>query len=547
MNVVGNLAVILSANGAPLMTALSRAQGALSKFGAEASNFAAITLGSIGLTSSLGQLAAQALITGVQTAASFEQSQIAFETMIGSATKAKGLLAGIRKMAAQTPFQTTDLVKASQQLLIYGVEAERILPVLTRLGDLASAAPQGAAEGMAAIIRALGQMRQAGKVNAQDMLQLTNAGVPAWKALADAAGVSIAKIRQQVEAGQVDAKAGWNAVMALAASPKFAGMMAKQSQTMAGLWSTMKDNAVLALEGIGQVLATTFKPAMMDANKEVEKFGTLFDSASRFVEYFLVGWESIKLVVRQVGVLMMGAVSAMYKLNSALVDGVATALDAMSNMPGMGDLAGIASKFRGSAAEDAETSRALREGGRQVWDENAKVWRDATDKIMVDFDAARQKNKNAASELEKFAKTTGKAEEALAKLAEADRKRGEDIRAEMNPFEKWEKDVMQIQRLREAGEINALQENMAIADAFKAVEDFANIPEPKLSGALRVGSAEAVSALNQDLLRNTAGKPEDRVVKIMEAVKKKIEAQTTAAEEVARVVKERGIGVLKDD
>ena len=71
--------------------------------------------------------------------------------------------------------------------MAFGFKAEEIIPMLTNLGDAASGLGLGT-EGVSRLAYALGQMQTSGKLNAQDMMQLTSAGISAWDMLAQAAG-----------------------------------------------------------------------------------------------------------------------------------------------------------------------------------------------------------------------------------------------------------------------------------------------------------------------------------------------------------------------
>jgi hypothetical protein len=73
----------------------------------------------------------------VKSAADMEMQQAAFETMLGSASKAEAMLKDLAKFAAATPFQLPDLAKGAKTMLAFGIEAEKILPNLKQLGDIA--------------------------------------------------------------------------------------------------------------------------------------------------------------------------------------------------------------------------------------------------------------------------------------------------------------------------------------------------------------------------------------------------------------------------
>ena len=193
----------------------------------------------------LGGLAVTAVGMGLRTASSMEQAQIGFTTMLGSGTKAKAFLAQLQKFAAATPFEFPDLVRASQRLLAMGINAKNVVPYMTAIGD-AVAGLGGGPELIDQVTTAIGQMSAKGKIQSDELLQLTEAGIPALKILASAYGVSAGKMQEMVTQGKVlSDDALPKLIKGLETGTKttqgFGGMMAKQSTTMAGLWSTLKD------------------------------------------------------------------------------------------------------------------------------------------------------------------------------------------------------------------------------------------------------------------------------------------------------------------
>ena len=180
-----------------------------------------------------------------------EQAQIGFTTMLGSGERANAFLGDLQKFAAQTPFAFPDLVSASQRMLAMGFSAEQVRPTLTAIGD-AVAALGGNSETIGRVTTALGQMQAKGKVSAEEMLQLTEAGIPAWQMLADAIGVSVPEAMKLAERGAISSGQAIDAITA-GMNQRFGGMMAKQSQTFAGAMSTIRDSLNMAV-------GTAFKP-----------------------------------------------------------------------------------------------------------------------------------------------------------------------------------------------------------------------------------------------------------------------------------------------
>lgn len=187
---------------------------------------------------------------GVKLAAQWEQTQIAFTTLLGSADAANKFLGQLVEFAARTPFNLTNIAQASRQLLAYGFAAEQVLPTLSAIGD-AVAALGGDADEIQRAVLAIGQMQAKGKAAGEEMRQLTELGIPAWEMLAESIGVSVPEAMKLVEKRAIDASTGI-AAMLEGINRRFAGAMEVQSKTLLGRLSTLRDNVEIILRGLGQ-------------------------------------------------------------------------------------------------------------------------------------------------------------------------------------------------------------------------------------------------------------------------------------------------------
>jgi tape measure domain-containing protein len=208
-------------------------------------------------TALVGTFAAAAA-EGLRFAAELEQLDIAFTTFLGSAEKSAAFLDEMKQFAAQTPFAFEDVVRGTQRLMAMGFAAEDSIPVLAAVGDRISALGKGGAE-IDRVIRALGQMSGKGKVFTQEMNQLNEVGLDAWGMLTREIGKTEAEARALVESRQISAATFLKAFMHSTAS-EVGGMMELQSQTLMGLFSTLKDNVSFGLADAFKPLAEALKP-----------------------------------------------------------------------------------------------------------------------------------------------------------------------------------------------------------------------------------------------------------------------------------------------
>jgi tape measure domain-containing protein len=214
-------------------------------------------------------LASSALESGLSFLKMKEQATTAFTNMMGSADMAKGFIQELAVFANTTPFEMPELVRAAQKFMAMGFSAQEVIPILTSVGN-AVAAMGGNSQMIDRVTTALVQMKAKGKVSAQEMMQLAEAGIPAWQILAEKIGTSIPNAMKLGEKGAL------SATMAIAAltegmDKRFGGMMEKQSHTFAGLMSTIKDTSQ-------QVLGSVLEPLFVKATGAMQGFVNLLPS-----------------------------------------------------------------------------------------------------------------------------------------------------------------------------------------------------------------------------------------------------------------------------
>lgn len=219
-------------------------------------------------------------IASVQAAAQMRQYEIAFQTMLKSAEAGTQMLRDLQQFAADTPFDVPGVVSAGQQLMAFGFKAEEIIPMLTNLGDAASGLGLGT-EGVSRLAYALGQMQTSGKLNAQDMMQLTSAGISAWDMLAQAAGKTVAEMKDLCSKGAIDSKAAVQTIVA-GMNEQFGGMMAKTSDEVAGLLANIKETAGNTSAAVGKYLTEAFniKGILKDVSDRLGEFQQKMQTAT---------------------------------------------------------------------------------------------------------------------------------------------------------------------------------------------------------------------------------------------------------------------------
>lgn len=307
---------------------LSKASAMAGKLGKVVQGLGSLATGAFAKDIVNGLLGAGA--ASIKAAAQMRQYEIAFQTMLKSADEGTQMLRDLQKFAAETPFDVPGVVSAGQQLMAFGFKAKEVIPMLTSLGDAAAGLGQGTA-GVSRLAYALGQMQTSGKLNAQDMMQLTSAGISAWDMLADAAGVSIAEIKDMTSKGMVDSKEAVKVIVA-GMNEEFGGMMAKTSTEVSGLLANIEETAGTTSAVIGQYMINAFniKGILQTASSALGDFQTKLQNAANSGESFR---DVIKDCIPPELIAAAGALAAV--IGSVLVLALGAAAAAVSTFLGL--------------------------------------------------------------------------------------------------------------------------------------------------------------------------------------------------------------------
>lgn len=204
------------------------------------------------------------IIGGIATAGAYKLGQ----GIIGATVEAETLQARIRtlfgqgagkawnwavKFAMETPFELKEVIDQMATMKAYSMNP---MTMLKTIGDTAAA--MGGGDALDRITRALGQIQARTKVSAQEMLQLTEVGVPAWDMLARGIGKTVGEVMKLSEGGKISALTAIP-ILLKGMSERFGGGMSKMMDTIAGKWSNLKDAVWQFFTRLGQRMAPTIK------------------------------------------------------------------------------------------------------------------------------------------------------------------------------------------------------------------------------------------------------------------------------------------------
>ncbi|WP_106787898.1 tape measure protein [Acidaminococcus fermentans] len=202
----------------------------------------------VGAITSLGKKALEA-------SANMEVLRQGLDFVLGSSEETDKLINGMRALGEQSAYDTNELIPLARQWVNMGDNAETAVGKMTKIVDLGSAFGL-TSEQIGSATLALSQMAAAGKINGQDMLQLTNANIPAWKLLADHMGLSVAELRKMSEAGQLGEDAInelWDAI-----EERTQGATSRMNGTLMASFSNLEEEIQNSMAGIGDIISQAF-------------------------------------------------------------------------------------------------------------------------------------------------------------------------------------------------------------------------------------------------------------------------------------------------
>lgn len=197
-----------------------------------------------------GAFSAKELVRNVlEVRGQFQQLEVAFTTMLGSADKANDLMNQLVRTAATTPFDLKSVSEGAKQLLAYGTQADEVNGTLIRLGDIAA----GLSIPLNDLVYLYGTTMTQGRMFTQDLRQFQGRGIPIADELAKIFGVTKDKVGELVTAGKVGAAEVQQAIENMTnAGSRFGGLMEAQSHTITGQISNIEDAIDSMFNDIGK-------------------------------------------------------------------------------------------------------------------------------------------------------------------------------------------------------------------------------------------------------------------------------------------------------
>ncbi|ARK08878.1 tape measure protein [Fibrella sp. ES10-3-2-2] len=185
----------------------------------------------------------------VKVRSEFQQLETSFTSILKSKEKADALLGSIKEYAGVNPSSVLETAQASKQLLAYGFAAEKIIPTITKLGDISA----GLGTPLGDLTYLIGTTFTQGRLYVQDFNQFVGRGIPLTKALSEVMGVAESEVRGLVEAGKIGFPEIEKAITNLTKKGSiFGGLSLEANKSFKGLTSQLGDAWEAMLNDIGQ-------------------------------------------------------------------------------------------------------------------------------------------------------------------------------------------------------------------------------------------------------------------------------------------------------
>lgn len=230
----------------------------------------------VGLTTPLMALGT----AGVKYNAEMEDFEANLTTLLGNADDAKDMLADLKEMANTTPFETSDLLEATQMMLGFGLESKKTKGYLQTLGDIS----MGNSEKLMSLTRAFSQIGAAGKATMEDINQMIDAGFNPLQIMSEKTGKSMAELREEVSDGEISFEDIAEAMEdATSEGGRYYKSMEKASKTMNGKMSSALDALNTALGDLTESLLPLATKAIDKITEWANAFTELDDESKQTI------------------------------------------------------------------------------------------------------------------------------------------------------------------------------------------------------------------------------------------------------------------------
>lgn len=202
----------------------------------------------------------------------FQAADTAIQTLLGNKEKADALMKQVREYAKISPLEFLDVTKATQMMLGFNIEAEKVPKFISAIGDVS----MGESGKFNSLTLAFSQMSAAGKLMGQDLNQMINAGFNPLQIMADKTGKSISTLKDEMSKGAISAEMVQQAFIdATSAGGKFYNMSENASKNINGQLSMMQDAMDSVFNELGQKSEEVIMSSIQMTTSLIENYETI--------------------------------------------------------------------------------------------------------------------------------------------------------------------------------------------------------------------------------------------------------------------------------
>lgn len=203
----------------------------------------------------------------VQARREMESMEISFSVLTGSMEKSKQLIGQMKELGAASPLQTSDIAKAGQTLMGFGVDVHRVMPILRQLSDIS----MGDSQRFQSLALAFAQMSAQGRLMGQDLNQMVNAGFNPLQIISEKTGKSIGQLKDEMSKGNISSQDIANAFAAATQEGgKFYGMTEKLGKSLNGMFNQQQDKLNQQWAELGEKITPQVASSMELVNEAID-------------------------------------------------------------------------------------------------------------------------------------------------------------------------------------------------------------------------------------------------------------------------------------
>jgi len=192
----------------------------------------------VGVGGAITAVGLAAVKTGIDYNSMQQSSRAALLTMLGSTEAVNAQMQKLDDFAQNSPFAKQTFIEAQQQMLAFGIETEKVIPMLDAVQN-AVAAAGGSNADIEGIVATMSKIQSSAKITAQDLNEFGNRGVNAAELIGSQMGLTGAEIREKITAGTLGATEALD-MLAAGMSDRFAGAADNVKQTFDGAMDRVK-------------------------------------------------------------------------------------------------------------------------------------------------------------------------------------------------------------------------------------------------------------------------------------------------------------------